>query len=113
MDPNGGWNLGFSSDDDSDISSEGLVGDSASEGSEAGSDDETEKEAELEKHESQHAQKQTATNEPAEFSDPEYGYDSEDSENEVRELTDDRFMRLSTQWKLNQALKTSSIVPFV
>lgn len=67
------------------MSSDGLVGDSASEGSESGSDvEEAEKEAELEKHESQHAKNQAATTDPAEFSDPEYGYNSEDSENEVR-----------------------------
>lgn len=79
------WNSGFSSSDDSDLSSDGLVGDSASEYSGIDSDNEDEAdEAQLEQAEDSYVQKQTAQSEPAEFSDPEYGYNSEDSENEVR-----------------------------
>jgi hypothetical protein len=76
---------GFSSGDDSDISSDGLVGDSASEASGAGSDDdEASNESALEQHEDSYIKEQGAKVDPAEYSDPEYGYDSEDSENEVR-----------------------------
>jgi ribosome biogenesis protein ERB1 len=73
----------FSSSDSEDLSSDGLVGDSASEASGSGSDDE----GDLDKPaltdvEVSHLKKKAANSEPAEFSDPEYGYDSEDSENE-------------------------------
>ena len=75
---------GYSDGDESDLSSDGLVGDSASEGSGAGSDDDgSADEAELEKHEDSYVKQQVTKVDPAEYSDPEYGYNSEDSENEV------------------------------
>lgn len=81
------WNSGFSSSDDEDLSSDGLVGDSASEASGSGSDDEGDLDnPNLDTVEASHVKKQTLNSETAEFSDPEYGYDSEDSENEVRPL---------------------------
>lgn len=61
------------------------MGDSASEHDGSGSDDDDEVgEAKLEQAEDTYVQKHTAQTDPAEFSDPEYGYNSEDSENEVR-----------------------------
>ena len=64
------------------------MGDSASEGSGSGSDDDEEVgEAHLEQAEDSYVLKQAKQTDPAEFSDPEYGYNSEDSENEVRTTT--------------------------
>lgn len=76
--------LGMSSDE-SEVSSDGLVADSASEVSDNGSEGSvSSSEQQLEEQEEAHIKKQAKESEEQEFSDPEYGYNSEDSENEVR-----------------------------